>query len=115
MNKGEARSIAVVGLGYVGLPIAVAFGKIGPVVGFDVNKKKIEELQKGIDRTGEVSKEDLGLAQVRYTSEPADLKSTNFIIVAVPTPINDALQPDLTALQKASELIGRNLSRGAIV
>lgn len=115
MNKGEARSIAVVGLGYVGLPIAVAFGKIGPVVGFDVNKKKIEELQKGIDRTGEVSKEDLGFAQVRYTSEPADLKSTNFIIVAVPTPINDALQPDLTALQKASELIGRNLSRGAIV
>ena len=97
------------------LPIAVAFGKIGPVVGFDVNKKKIEELQKGIDRTGEVSKEDLGLAQVRYTSEPADLKSTNFIIVAVPTPINDALQPDLTALQKASELIGRNLSRGTIV
>ena len=115
MNKRQARSIAVVGFGYVGLPIAVAFGKIGPVVGFDVNKKKIEELQKGIDRTGEVSKEDLGLAQVRYTSEPADLKSANFIIVAVPPPINDALQPDLTALQKASELIGRNLSSGAIV
>ena len=115
MNKRQARSIAVVGLGYDGLPIAVAFGKIGPVVGFDVNKKKIEELQKGIDRTGEVSKEDLGLAQVRYTSEAADLKSANFIIVAVPTPINDALQPDLTALQKASELIGRNLSSGAIV
>lgn len=115
MNKRQARSIAVVGLGYVGLPIAVAFGKIGPVIGFDVNKRKVEELQKGIDRTGEVSKEDLGLAQVRYTSEPADLKSANFIIVAVPTPINDALQPDLTALQKASELIGRNLSSGAIV
>ena len=115
MNKRQARSIAVVGLGYVGLPIAVAFGKIGPVIGFDINKKKIEELQKGIDRTGEVSKEDLGLAHVRYTSEPADLKSANFIIVAVPTPINDALQPDLTALQKASELIGRNLSSGAIV
>ena len=115
MNKRQTRSIAVVGLGYVGLPIAVAFGKIGPVIGFDINKKKIEELQKGIDRTGEVSKEDLGLAQVRYTSEPADLKSANFIIVAVPTPINDALQPDLTALQKASELIGRNLSSGAIV
>lgn len=115
MNKRQARSIAVVGLGYVGLPIAVAFGKISPVVGFDVNKKKIEELQKGIDRTGEVSKEDLGHAQVRYTSEPADLKSASFIIVAVPTPINDALQPDLTALQKASELIGRNLSLGAIV
>ena len=115
MNKRQVRSIAVVGLGYVGLPIAVAFGKIGSVVGFDINKKKIEELQRGIDRTGEVSKEDLGIAQVRYTSESADLKSANFIIVAVPTPINDALQPDLTALQKASELIGRNLSSGAIV
>lgn len=115
MIKRQARSIAVVGLGYVGLPIAVAFGKIGPVVGFDINKKKIEELQQGMDRTGGVSKEDLGIAQVRYTSEPVDLKSANFIIVAVPTPINDALQPDLTALQKASELIGRNLASGSIV
>ncbi len=115
MNKGQARSIAVVGLGYVGLPIAVAFGKIRPVVGFDINRKKVEELQKGIDRTGEVSEKDLAAAQVRYTSDPADLKSTDFIIVAVPTPINEALQPDFTALQKASELIGRNLSPGAIV
>jgi UDP-N-acetyl-D-glucosamine/UDP-N-acetyl-D-galactosamine dehydrogenase len=88
MTNRQTRSIAVVGLGYVGLPIAIAFGKIGPVVGFDINKKKIEELQKRIDRTGEVSKEDLAVAQVRYTSEPADLKSATFIIVAVPTPIN---------------------------
>ena len=115
MTKQQSRSIAVVGLGYVGLPIAVAFGKRGPVVGFDVNKKKIEELLKGIDRTGEVSKSDLASAQVRYTSEPTDLKGADFIIVAVPTPINEALQPDLTALQKASELIGRNLSQGSIV
>ncbi len=115
MKKHEARSIAVVGLGYVGLPIAVAFGKIAPVVGFDINKKKIEELQKGLDRTGEVSKNDLAAAHIRYTSEPTDLKTATFIIVAVPTPINDALQPDLTALQKSSELIGRNLSPGAIV
>ena len=115
MNKGQTRSIAVVGLGYVGLPIAVAFGKMRPVVGFDINKKKVEELQEGIDRTGEVSEKDLAATQVRYTSEPADLKSTDFIIVAVPTPINEALQPDFTALQKASELIGRNLSSGAIV
>jgi UDP-N-acetyl-D-galactosamine dehydrogenase len=115
MNNGQARSIAVVGLGYVGLPIAVAFGKMRPVVGFDINKKKVEELRERIDRTGEVSEKDLAAAQVRYTSDPADLKSTDFIIVAVPTPINEALQPDLTALQKASELIGRNLSSGAIV
>jgi UDP-N-acetyl-D-galactosamine dehydrogenase len=115
MTEQQSRSIAVVGLGYVGLPIAVAFGKRGPVIGFDVNKKKIDELLKGIDRTGEVSKSDLASAQVRYTSEPTDLKGADFIIVAVPTPINEALQPDLTALQKASELIGRNLSQGSIV
>ncbi|MEQ1845669.1 MAG: nucleotide sugar dehydrogenase, partial [Nitrospira sp.] len=94
MNKQEARSIAVVGLGYVGLPIAVAFGKIAPVIGFDINKKKIEELRKGIDRTGEVSQNDLAATQIRYTSEPPDLKAAKFIIVAVPTPINEALQPD---------------------
>jgi UDP-N-acetyl-D-galactosamine dehydrogenase len=115
MTEQQSRSIAVVGLGYVGLPIAVAFGKRGPVIGFDVNKKKIDELLKGIDRTGEVLKSDLASAQVRYTSEPTDLKGADFIIVAVPTPINEALQPDLTALQKASELIGRNLSQGSIV
>lgn len=115
MTKHHSRSIAVVGLGYVGLPIAVAFGKIGPVIGFDVNKKKIDELRKGVDRTGEVSEKDLASAHVQYTSEPADLKKADFIIVAVPTPINDALQPDLTALQKASELIGKNLSPGSIV
>jgi UDP-N-acetyl-D-galactosamine dehydrogenase len=115
MTKRQSRSIAVVGLGYVGLPIAVAFGKIGSVIGFDVNEKKIEELRKGIDRTGEVSEKDLASSQVRYTSQPADLKNADFIIVAVPTPINEALQPDLTALQKASELIGRNLSKDSIV
>ncbi len=115
MTRQQSRSIAVVGLGYVGLPIAVAFGRRGPVIGFDVNKKKIDELLKGIDRTGEVSKSDLASAQVRYTSEPTDLKGADFIIVAVPTPINEALQPDLTALEKASELIGRNLSQGSIV
>ncbi|ALA59762.1 nucleotide sugar dehydrogenase [Nitrospira moscoviensis] len=115
MERGQARSIAVVGLGYVGLPIAVAFGKQAPVIGFDINRTKIEELRKGLDRTGEVSKSDLNAAKVHYTWEPAELKRADFIIVAVPTPINEALQPDLTALQKSSELIGRNLSAGTIV
>jgi UDP-N-acetyl-D-galactosamine dehydrogenase len=114
-ERRGSRSIAVVGLGYVGLPIAVAFGKQAPVVGFDINKEKIDELRRGIDRTGEVSTEDLRASQISYTSEPVDLKAADFIIVAVPTPINEALQPDLTALQRASELIGRNLSPGAIV
>jgi UDP-N-acetyl-D-galactosamine dehydrogenase len=115
MARKFARSIAIVGLGYVGLPIAVAFGKHAPVLGFDINKAKIDELRNGVDRTGEVSRQDLKRSRVRYTSDPTDLKMTDFIIVAVPTPINEALQPDLTALQKASELIGSNLSPGTIV
>ena len=115
MGKEQARSIAVVGLGYVGLPIAVAFGKQGPVVGFDINKAKIAELRRGVDRTGEVSSADLKASQVQYTWEPAELKAADFIIVAVPTPINEALQPDFKALQKSSELIGSNLAPGTIV
>lgn len=115
MSNDHRRSIAVVGLGYVGLPIAVAFGKKAPVVGFDINKTKIDELRRGIDRTGEVSSQDLKQARVQYTSEPVELKAANFIIVAVPTPINEALQPDLTALRKSSELIGANLAPGTIV
>src|SRR5215510_9733032 len=115
MRTGTRRHIAVVGLGYVGLPIAVAFGKLGPVIGFDINEKKIGELHQGIDRTGEVSPADLQAAQVRYTCEPSDLKAANLIIVAVPTPISEALQPDLRALRMCSELIGANMSPGTIV
>jgi UDP-N-acetyl-D-glucosamine/UDP-N-acetyl-D-galactosamine dehydrogenase len=115
MAQAKGRKIAVVGLGYVGLPIAVAFGKRQRVIGFDINKAKIVELQKGFDRTGEVSAVDLNATDVHYTCEPSDLKAADFIIVAVPTPINEALQPDLTALRKSSELIGANLSPGSIV
>ena len=88
-EKTKERTVAVVGLGYVGLPIAVAFGKHQRVIGFDINKVKIAELQKGIDRTGQVSSAELKAAQVTYTSEPSDLKAANFIIVAAPTPISD--------------------------
>jgi UDP-N-acetyl-D-galactosamine dehydrogenase len=115
MKKGKERSVAVVGLGYVGLPIAVAFGKQIPVIGFDINKAKVEELRKGLDRTGEVSEKDLKSTQVQFTSEPTELKSANFIIVAVPTPIDESLQPDLKALRMCSETIGANLSPGTIV
>lgn len=115
MAASQDRCIAVVGLGYVGLPIAVAFGKCGPVIGYDIDRSKIEELSKGIDRTGEVSPDDLRTAQVSYTAQVSDLKKADFVIVAVPTPINEALQPDLTALMKASELIGSNLSPGTII
>lgn len=115
MGKTQKRKIAVIGLGYVGLPIAVAFGKQTEVIGFDINTPKIEELRRGIDRTGEVSKEDLKRARVTYTCQATDLKAADFLIVAVPTPINEALQPDLTAIRKASDLIGSNLSAGSIV
>ena len=113
--KKRVRSIAVVGLGYVGLPIAIEFGKQVSVIGFDINKSKIDELRRGIDRTGEVSEADLKSTQVQFTSEPVDLKSADFIIVAVPTPINESLQPDLKALRMCSEMIGANLSPGTIV
>jgi UDP-N-acetyl-D-galactosamine dehydrogenase len=115
MSQAKGRKIAVVGLGYVGLPIAVAFGKRQRVIGFDINKPKVVELEKGFDRTGEVSAADLNATDVHYTCEPSNLKAADFIIVAVPTPINEALQPDLTALRKSSELIGANLSPGSIV
>jgi UDP-N-acetyl-D-glucosamine/UDP-N-acetyl-D-galactosamine dehydrogenase len=114
-KKESERRVAVVGLGYVGLPIAVAFGKRGKVIGFDINKTKIDELLRGFDRTGEVSAADLKACQVEYTSEPTDLKAADFIIVAVPTPINEALQPDLKALRMSSELIGKHMSPGTIV
>lgn len=114
-DQTKVRKVAVVGLGYVGLPIAVAFGKHQRVIGFDINKAKIAELQKGLDRTGEVSSGDLSASQVTFTSEPSDLKTADFIIVAVPTPISEALQPDLKALRMCSEMIGANMSSGTIV
>jgi len=111
----KERMVAVVGLGYVGLPIAVSFGKHNRTIGFDINKAKIEELQGGFDRTGEVSAAELTSSQVHYTADPAALKNADFIIVAVPTPINEALQPDLKALRVSSELIGKHLAPGTIV
>lgn len=114
-KKENERKVALVGLGYVGLPIAVAFGRRSKVIGFDINKAKIEELQRGFDRTGEVSTADLKASDVQYTANPTDLKAADFIIVAVPTPINEAHQPDLKALRMVSELIGKNMSPGTIV
>jgi UDP-N-acetyl-D-glucosamine/UDP-N-acetyl-D-galactosamine dehydrogenase len=111
----KERMVAVVGLGYVGLPIAVSFGKHNRTIGFDINKAKIEELQRGFDRTREVSAAELKSSQVHYTADPAALKNADFIIVAVPTPINEALQPDLKALRVSSELIGKHLASGTIV
>jgi len=109
------RKISVVGLGYVGLPLAVAFGKKTPVIAFDIKKERIAELFSGVDNTLEVSQDELQSAQIRFTTRSDDLKQANFHIVAVPTPIDKAKQPDLTPLLKASETIGSILKMGDIV
>ena len=114
-ENGMDRTISVVGLGYVGLPLAVAFGKQQPVIGFDISAARIAELKQHRDHTNEVSQADLRATQVAFTCDPADLKASDFVIVAVPTPINEARRPDLTPLQKASQTVGDNLKPGAIV
>jgi UDP-N-acetyl-D-galactosamine dehydrogenase len=109
-------TVAVVGLGYVGLPVAVAFGKERPTIGYDLSAKRVENLRHLVDATGEVSTTELMEAnRLRPTCDPAQLEQADFIIVAVPTPINAARQPDLRPLELASETVGRHLKPGAIV
>ena len=110
------RKIAIIGLGYVGLPLAVEFGKHRPVLGFDINEGRIAELRAGKDSTLEVSSEELGAARyLEYASDKARLCECGFFIVTVPTPIDGANRPDLTPLIKASETVGAALGPGAIV
>jgi len=112
----DASKLAVIGLGYVGLPLAVEFGKHRPVVGFDINTKRIEALQAGHDSTLEVSDDELAEAgDLQFSSTLSDLKECNTYIVTVPTPIDDHKRPDLTPLIKASETIGKALKRGDVV
>lgn len=115
MQLAELK-IAIIGLGYVGLPLAVEFGKKVPVVGFDIYQKRIDELKSGQDHTLEVLPEELSQAtNLSYSANLEDLKSCNFFIVTVPTPIDDYKQPDLTPLIKASTSIGNVLKKGDIV
>jgi UDP-N-acetyl-D-glucosamine/UDP-N-acetyl-D-galactosamine dehydrogenase len=115
MTIGDVR-IGVVGLGYVGLPLAVTMARHFPVIGFDIDQRRISELKDGIDRTREVTAAEFAAAkQLRYSSDPQDMKDANFYIVTVPTPINEALQPDLRAIERASETVGKVLGRGDIV
>ena len=108
--------LAIIGLGYVGLPLAVEFGRHQPVVGFDINTHRIAELQAGHDSTLEASSEQLQAAtQLRYTSHPADLQECRIFIVTVPTPVDDTNNPDLTPLIKASQTIAQVLKPGDIV
>ncbi|HEY5899459.1 MAG TPA: nucleotide sugar dehydrogenase [Burkholderiales bacterium] len=115
-TEATLPTVAVVGLGYVGLPVAVAFGRARPTIGYDLSRKRIENLRHHVDATGEVATADLLEArQLRATSYPAELEQADFIIVAVPTPINAARQPDLSPLESASETVGRYMKPGAVV
>ena len=108
--------IAVVGLGYVGLPLAVEFGKRYVTIGFDLSVTKVEAYRRYNDPTGEVSEDELRAAKgLKVTTDPAALREADFIVVAVPTPVDDAHQPDFSPLIGASETVGRNLKQGATV
>ena len=109
-------ALCVVGLGYVGMPIAHAFAKKGlDVIGFDLNKAKIELYKSGVDPTMEVGDAEIKNTKIRFTADETELKKAKFIIVAVPTPVNADHTPDLTPVTGASEIVGRNLAKGAIV
>lgn len=113
VNKEE--KISVIGLGYVGMPLAIAFAKYAQVIGFDVDKKKIEIYKSGIDPTKEIGNEAIKNTTVEFTSDETKLKEAKFHIVAVPTPINIDKTPDLTPVESASVIVGRNMARGSYV
>ena len=113
INKKE--KVSIVGLGYVGMPLAVAFAEKVDVIGFDINYKKIEQYKLGNDITNEVGDERLKNAKVYFTSNEEDLRNAKFHIIAVPTPVNEDTTPDLTPVIDASQIVGRNLKKGLIV
>jgi len=111
----KQKHLAVIGLGYVGMPIAVQFAKKIKVIGFDLNSKKIDEYKKGHDVTGEVGNQELKKTSLVFTDKEKDLNNINFFVVAVPTPINQDKTPDLSPVIGASEVVGRNIEKGTIV
>ena len=112
--SGEEK-LSLVGLGYVGMPIAVAFARKIKVVGFDLNEKKIALYKRGIDPTKEVGDEMIGSTTVEFTADPSKLQEAKFHIVAVPTPVNDDHTPDLSPVEGASRILGQNLTKGSVV
>ncbi|TDL32840.1 nucleotide sugar dehydrogenase [Jeotgalibacillus sp. S-D1] len=113
--KDKSEKLSIIGLGYVGMPIAVAFAKKVNVIGFDVNEDKISMYKNGIDPTKEVGNEVISQSTVEFTANESRLKESKFHIVAVPTPVRDDRTPDLTPVKAASKTLGRNLTKGAIV
>ncbi len=113
--SAQEEKLSLIGLGYVGMPIAVAFAKKLKVVGFDLNEGKIELYRKGIDPTREVGNEVIRNTTIEFTSEEQKLREAKFHIVAVPTPVNEDHTPDLTPLESASRILGRNLTKGSVV
>ena len=112
---GENDQICIVGLGYVGLPLAVLLNKKFEVIGYDIDKDRINELKAGFDRTGEVSSQDLERSSIEFTTDPKKISEAKLIIVAVPTPIDKHKVPDLRPLKAATRTVGRNLSKDSIV
>ena len=108
------EKLSLIGLGYVGMPIAVAFAKKINVIGFDLNKTKVNLYKNGVDPTCEVGNEAIQTSSVEFTFEECKLREAKFHIVAVPTPVNDDHTPDLSPLESASEILGRNLVKGSI-
>jgi len=113
MNK--TLTVAVVGLGYVGLPLAVAFGKKFPTIGFDLSASKIESYRRNVDPMGEIDSADLEAAHLKLSTDPAVLREADFVVIAVPTPVDDAHIPDFSPLVGASTMAGQNLKPGAVV
>jgi UDP-N-acetyl-D-galactosamine dehydrogenase len=109
------EKISLIGLGYVGLPIAIDFSKKVDVIGFDINSEKIAMYLEGIDPTREVGNDSIEKCEVRFTCDENELKSVKFHIVAVPTPVKLDNTPDLTPLEKASATVGRNLAKGSVI
>jgi UDP-N-acetyl-D-galactosamine dehydrogenase len=114
--KAGKEKICVVGLGYVGLPLAVSLAEHFKVVGFDKNSKRVEALRQGIDYTGKVeNREKLLNPNLSFTDDPYAIRECKFIIVAVPTPVDKLKNPDLSFLKSASEVVGKNLTKGSVV
>jgi UDP-N-acetyl-D-galactosamine dehydrogenase len=112
---GSGRKICVVGLGYVGLPLALEFGKKAEVNGYDIDEKRISELKRGHDRTLEISATELKGSKINFTSDPGIISESDFIIAAIPTPVDKSKRPDLGLLKEAARTIGKNLRKGSTV